>query len=172
MNDVGLDMTIDRVDENDNVISTIIRREVFEKRAGFRVIHVFIFDSRGRLLLQKLSPSRQRHPEYWGSSVAGYVFSGEEYHEAAKRRVAQELGVDLRLDRVGKTMMNDEGCNKFITVFESRSEGPFSPDQSHIAELRFIPVEGLLDKQDTGEIKLTPTLVHLLGFRFGVVPIS
>src|SRR4051812_14416667 len=93
MREVNEAMLIDRVDRSDAVIGPIERRRVFELRANFRVVHVFVLDGRGRLLLQQIPHGGKRHPGHWGSSVAGYVFAGEGYDEAARRRLGQELDV-------------------------------------------------------------------------------
>ena len=67
---------LDAVDANDHVIGVIRRGDVFAQRANFRVVHAFVFNALGELLLQQIAP-RRRHPLMWGSSVAGFVASGE-----------------------------------------------------------------------------------------------
>jgi len=160
---VDLSMVIDRVDRLDRRVGVIKRDEVFEKKAGFRVVHVLFFDDEGRILLQQLAKTRIRHPEAWGSSVAGYVFSGESYWSAARRRIKQELGVEsAKLRRVGKTMMVDEGCHKFITLFIARFEGPFEVDKTHIKRIKFFSPSAVEQMVAHGTRRVTPTLVHLM----------
>src|SRR2546427_5528889 len=110
---VGKEMVVDRVDTSDHPIGSIPRKEVFAKKAGFRVAHVFVFNDRRELLLQRLANTRDRHPGNWGSSVAAYLFSGEDYLAAAERRIQQELGISSPALRLfGKTPMDDDGCTK------------------------------------------------------------
>ena len=157
MSQVSETMLIDRVDQSDAVIGPIERGRVFELKANFRVVHVFVLDRRGRLLLQQIPPCGKRHPGNWGSSVAGYVFSGEGYEEAARRRLGQELGVaGAELQFFGKVPMDDAGCTKFIALFTARHDGPFRPDAGHIAALDFVDLQDIPELHRRGERSLHP----------------
>ena len=159
------DMLIDEVDNQDRPIGVIARRNVFSAKAAFRVVHVFIFNRNGELLLQKLAATRERHPGYWGSSVAAYPFSGEDYAAAAQRRCAEELGIGkLSLHFAGKTVMDDEGCTKFISLFTTISDGPFNFDHTHIESLDFRSLHQIREMLLTGEREFTPTFIHLFDF--------
>ena len=163
--EVGPDMVIDRVDDSDAPIGTIVREQVFSQRANFRVVHVFVFNTRGELLLQQIPTHRERHPGRWGSSVAGYVFAGESYVAAAERRVREELGiVQKKLHYVGKTTMLDGPSHKFITIFSMVHDGPFNPDRNHIASLQFQPVQRVWRSILQQPEIYTPTFLHV--FRY------
>lgn len=154
---------LDRVDETDRVIGQVYRKDALRVRANFRVVHLFLFNSRSEILLQQLALSRPRHPGCWGSSVAAYVAAGEDYRQAIERRTREELGVGLEsLERVCKTSMSEEGGTKFITLFTARSDGPFKVDSGHILEVRSLPLADVLRIRHSEPWKFTPTLVHLL----------
>jgi len=158
----GRDILVDEVDRNDRVIGSLPRHEVFVRRANFRVVHIFVFDaSNQRLLLQQLSP-QHRHPGLWGSSAASYVAAGETYAATATRRLTEELGVRARLHRVGKTSMDDRGCTKFITLFTTHHEGPFTLDPTQASRADFWSVPTLYQEADRDPSQFTPTLLHLL----------
>jgi isopentenyldiphosphate isomerase len=162
---VGEGMVIDAVDRSDRPIAVIPRNEVFVRQANFRVAHDLIFNSRGELLVQQLASSRTRHPGYWGSSVAAYLFAGESYLEAAGRRLAEELGIrDVPLNYVGKTSMVDEGSYKFIAVFTTIHDGPFDFDKNHIERLEFLPTQVIHELQAAGSRTFTPTFLRVLSF--------
>lgn len=165
MPQVTEEMTIDVVDQKDVPIGVIERDEVFKQRANFRVAHNLIFNSRGELLIQQLASSRIRHPGYWGSSVAAYIFAGESYESAAERRLGQELDLHgVRLNFVGKTSMKDEGCHKFIGVFMANHNGPFSFDPHHIASLEFLALPVVHELHAAGSRQFTPTFLQVLSF--------
>jgi isopentenyldiphosphate isomerase len=146
-------------------IGVIGRNNVFRERVNFRVCHDLIFSSRGDLLVQQLASTRIRHPGYWGSSVAAYVFAGESYHAAAERRLAEELGIHgAALSYVGKTSMIDEGCRKFIAVFAATHDGPFNYDRDHIEKLEFLPRHVIHELQAAGARMFTPTFLKVLSF--------
>jgi isopentenyldiphosphate isomerase len=158
-------MIIDTVDQADSTIGRITRAEVFQKHANFRVSHVFVFNSEGELLLQRLSLSRNRNPGAWGSSVASYLFASEGYFDAARRRFRQELGSSPSiLSPLGKIQMVDDGCLKFITLFRSVSNGPFSYDRSHIDTVEFVPVPAVESMIEKGSRQFTPTFLQVFNF--------
>src|SRR5947209_14765344 len=86
-------MLIDTVNKVDQVTGTIEKAAALDAGVNFRVVHVFVFNDKGELLIQQI-PQGKRHAGMWGSSVAGYVYSGESYEQAALRRLRQELGID------------------------------------------------------------------------------
>ena len=163
MTSVTQGMLVDVVNANDVPVAVISRDEVFRKRANFRVVHDLIFNSSGELLIQELVRTRLRHPGYWGSSVAAYLFAGESYRSAAERRLAQELGVAaVNLDFVGKVSMEDEGCQKFVGVFTGIHDGPFSFDKQHIEKLEFLPIQQIHELRDSSSRLFTPTFLECL----------
>jgi isopentenyldiphosphate isomerase len=165
MTAVTEEMVIDSVDRDDEPIGLIRRNEVFSKRVNFRVAHDLIFNSCGELLVQQLANTRTRHPGYWGSSVAAYLFAGESYEAAAERRLAEELGVyGVPLRYIGKTSMVDEGSEKFIGVFVATSDGPFHFDRSHIEKIEFLPTGVIHELQASGARRFTPTFLNVLRF--------
>jgi len=160
-------MIIDAVDQADIPVAKVLRAEIFRRHVNFRVSHVFIFNSRGELLIQRLALKRDRNPGAWGSSVAAYLFSDEHYEQAARRRVTQELGIaDFGLAYVGKTEMFDDGCLKFISLFESLHEGPFKPDPSQIDQLEFVPIDGIVSMLKSASRTFTPTFVRVFEFYY------
>jgi len=64
------------------------------------VVHVCIFDSRGRLLIQQRAPEKQAWPNAWDVSAAGAVDAGETVRQAAERECREELGYALDLTGV------------------------------------------------------------------------
>jgi isopentenyl-diphosphate delta-isomerase len=58
-----------------------------------RGFSVFLFDRRGRLLLQQRSRTKKTWPLVWSNSCCGHPRLGETSVEAARRRLAFELGI-------------------------------------------------------------------------------
>jgi isopentenyl-diphosphate delta-isomerase len=112
------------VSPDDNPVGAIERGELVDHPGlHFRPAHLFAFDGSGRLLLQQLAPVRDRNPLRWGSSVAAYVRPGETYRQAIARRAAEELGLDVHVDLLGKTEMPDLGGTKHIALFAAHIGG-------------------------------------------------
>lgn len=151
---------IDWVDEEDHPVGRVPRGDALQLGASFRTVHVFVFHDE-ELLLQQLSPTRERHPERWGSSVAAYLHAGEDYERAARRRLREELGLDGALTRVGKTRMEDERSLKFVELY-TLVDGPTEiREPDHIAELRYWGPGELEHEIAESPETFTPTFLHV-----------
>lgn len=151
---------IDAVDAHDHPVGTVPRGDALEVGANFRTVHVFVFHD-GRLLLQRLAPTRERHPQRWGSSVAAYLHAGESYEQAAHRRLWEELGLRGSVRRVGKTRMEDERSLKFVELY-TLDDGPaWIREPDHIAELRYWALDDVDRIVAQAPECFTPTFLHI-----------
>ena len=159
-----LDMVLDQVDANDHVIGNVRRREVFKRKANFRVVHILVSSARGQLLLQKIAEGR-RHAGQWGSSVAGYFRKGETRASAAKRKLREELGIQAAtLAWVGKTVMVDEGALKFIYLATVTYNGTIRMEPEHASGLELLPLDEIAEMREHGWRRFTATFLHVLDF--------
>jgi isopentenyl-diphosphate delta-isomerase len=154
---------IDQVDPNDRPVGRVRRGEALRIGANFRTVHVFVFHDQ-RLLLQRLAPSRERHPCRWGSSVAAYLFAGESYKEAARRRLAEELELRGRLAAFGKTRMEDLHSLKFVELYILQNGPARIREPDHTAELRYWDRDDLEDAIEARSDMFTPTFLHVYRF--------
>ncbi|MGI8480559.1 MAG: 16S rRNA (adenine(1518)-N(6)/adenine(1519)-N(6))-dimethyltransferase RsmA [Chthoniobacterales bacterium] len=113
------------VDEHDRVIGDARRSEVHGNNLRHRAVHIFIFNPRGELFLQKRSRSKDRHPLLWDSSAAGHVDAGEEYDVAADRELREELGIETKLIRIAKLPASVRTGEEFIWLYRGDHAGPF-----------------------------------------------
>jgi isopentenyl-diphosphate Delta-isomerase len=155
---------IDWVDAADRPIAKVKRSEVFSRRAGFRVVHIFLFNEDGHLLLQQLGRNRDRNPLKWGSSVAGYLKAGEDYFEGATRRVREELGLTTPLTKFGSAVMLDEGARKFISLYLTSASEATVAEPAHIEALRFESMLEIRSQVERWPGNFTATFLFL--FRF------
>ncbi len=85
---------LDVVDKQGNVLETRTRSEIHgNPDLMHRVVHVLVFNSRGDLLLQKRSTSKDVAPGKWDTSVGGHVNAGESLLAACARETEEELGI-------------------------------------------------------------------------------
>jgi len=158
------EMLINTVDSKDHVIGVIQRKKVLQSHQSFRVAHVFVFNSKEELLLQKISKKNKRHPFYWGSSVAGYLFAGESYTQGANRRIKQELGIEPRLSFFGKVTMKEETGDKIIGLYICHYNKEIYPNKELILDTKFYALQKIKKMLDGGDIKVTPTFSLLFNF--------
>lgn len=96
------DYYLDVVDENDEVIEKELKS--LKRGKGFisRVIAIFLLDSEKKFLICKRAEHKDDAAGLWDLAVCGNVESGEAYGEAAKRELREELGINCKLEYLGK----------------------------------------------------------------------
>ncbi|MDO8576353.1 MAG: isopentenyl-diphosphate Delta-isomerase [bacterium] len=82
------------VDEENNVLGTRDKSSVHGRETPLhRGFSLFLFDRAGRLLLQQRSHTKKTWPLVWSNSVCGHPALNESNVDAARRRLADELGM-------------------------------------------------------------------------------
>lgn len=82
------------VDEENNVLGTMPKSFVHGKTTPLhRGFSLFLFDRDGQLLLQRRSHTKKTWPLIWSNTICGHPALHETNVDAAKRRLAYELGM-------------------------------------------------------------------------------
>lgn len=85
---------VDLYDENRVPLGrTAPRFSKREKDTWRLIVHLAIFDPRGRMLLQRRAAEKRVWPRKWDVSAAGGVSAGETTRTAAVRELEEELGL-------------------------------------------------------------------------------
>lgn len=132
----------DVVDAADRAVGIDTRGHVHARGLRHRAVHVFVFNGAGEMFLQKRSRWKDKQPGKWDSSAAGHVDSGEDYAAAARRELAEELGLDRPAPpaAVGSIPATAETGWEFVTLFSAQAEGPFTWPAAEIEWGGFFPV--------------------------------
>jgi len=131
----------DIVDEADSIVGTASRDECHRARLIHRSVYIVLVNSRGELLIQRRSMSKDLYPGFFTGSATGHVDHGETYDEAAKRELLEELGVEAPLEKVCKFKSFSDVEREVSTLYVCRYEGEVQPDPREVTETRFVPVE-------------------------------
>jgi isopentenyl-diphosphate delta-isomerase len=139
----GEDDLLITVNEEDEPLGPAPRGECHD---GGGILHrafsVYLFDEAGRVLLQRRSAAKRLWPLFWSNSVCSHPRWGEQLDDAAHRRVREELGVEVGLQRVFRFVyqaaFEDSGSeHEACSVYVGRLAQPVEADEREIAELRF-----------------------------------
>lgn len=133
----------DVVDEEDRVIGVEPRGVVHARGLRHRAVHLFVFNAKGELFLQKRSAWKDRHPGQWDSSASGHLDHGEDYAVAARRELTEELGVasgDGGLEEIAALGAGESTGWEFIRLFRCEHEGPFRWPAAEIEWGGFFPL--------------------------------
>lgn len=95
----------DLYDMNRNKTGLIINRGDKVPEGYYRlVVHVCIFNSEGKMLIQKRSANKKNWPNLWDISVGGCVSAFESSREAITREVKEEIGIDIDFSNIRPAM--------------------------------------------------------------------
>jgi len=122
----------DVVDLEDRVKGQLSRHEVHRQKLIHRAVHIFVFNERGDLFLQRRSKWKDTHPLKWDSSAAGHVNAGQTYAETAPREIEEELGVSAQVEEIAKLPPSVNTGWEHVRLYRANHEGPF---HLHPAEL-------------------------------------
>lgn len=126
------------VDRNDNILGYKTRYECHHDPSLIhRTVGALIYDTNGRLLLQKRSMTKDMEPGLWGISAAGHVTKDQTDEEAAHRELQEELGTDAPLTFIKKFITADNEETERAAVYRGVSDGPFHPDVHEVSDIKF-----------------------------------
>lgn len=96
------------VNEKDEPIGTMEKLAAHQKGALHRAFSVFLFNTKGELLLQQRALDKYHSAGLWTNTCCSHPRPGEETSAAAHRRLKEEMGMEADL--------------RFMTSFQYRSE--------------------------------------------------
>ncbi|PIR63027.1 MAG: NUDIX hydrolase [Candidatus Pacebacteria bacterium CG10_big_fil_rev_8_21_14_0_10_42_12] len=134
-----------RVDENDNVLGSVTRKEAHSDNTIIhRAVDIAITNSKNQILLQKRSMHKDTNPGFWSISASGHVTFGETYQQAAVRETEEELGVKVQLKFVTSDLIKLEREQEITGIFLGGLElTPTEFDTTEVSEVRWIDLEDL-----------------------------
>ena len=77
---------------------SILRGDAVEGEERLLVAHVCVLNGKNELLCQRRQPAKKHYGGCWDLSAGGFVLSGENAAQAARRELAEELGLSLEED--------------------------------------------------------------------------
>tara|TARA_R110002124_G_scaffold60752_2_gene166528 strand:- start:511 stop:1023 length:513 start_codon:yes stop_codon:yes gene_type:complete len=86
------------VNEADEKIGLMPKLEAHQKGLLHRAISVFIFNSEGEMLLQQRQHHKYHSGGLWTNTCCSHPFPNEKTHDAANRRLFEEMGLTAPLD--------------------------------------------------------------------------
>ena len=143
------DELLDVVDEQDNVVGQASRREVRRRRLLHRFSSVLCRDPAGRLYVHRRTDDKDVYPGMYDMAAGGVLAAGETYLEAARRELAEELGVvgpELRF--LFKHRYRGQENPSWSALFEVTWGGQVHPQASEIAWGAFLTADELLARLD------------------------
>jgi len=148
----GAEEMVDLVDEDDRVIGRAPRSEVRRRKLLHRGAGVLCRNSAGDVYVHRRTASKDVFPGMYDAFAGGIVASGESYEQAARRELAEELGVvGAELRPLVKQRYRGPDLQTWNVVFETVWDGPIVHQADEVAWGAFVPVDELRQRLETWE---------------------
>lgn len=130
------------VDETDTPVGSMEKMEAHQKALLHRAFSVFIFNSKGDMLLQQRAPGKYHSPGLWTNACCSHPRPGEDTRAAAIRRLHEELGFSTPLEKSFDFIYRTEFGNglteyEFDHVFVGYYDGAICPDAAEVGDYCF-----------------------------------
>lgn len=86
------------IDENDQPLGLMEKQEAHVAGLLHRAFSVFVFNSKGELLLQQRADEKYHSPGLWTNSCCSHPRENETFEAAAHRRLMEEMGFDCEIE--------------------------------------------------------------------------
>jgi isopentenyl-diphosphate delta-isomerase len=137
------------VDENDNEIGTREKQQAHISGELHRAISVFIFNSEGKMLLQRRAHHKYHSGGLWTNACCSHPRPTEETLAAARRRLSEEMGIDCRelkhaFSFTYKAILdNNLTEHEFDHVFIGKTDQTPKINQEEVCEWKYISMTEL-----------------------------
>lgn len=134
------------LDEDGRAAGTADKAQVHSAHTPLHLaFSCYLFDPDGAVLVTRRALHKRSFPGVWTNSCCGHPAPGEAIDDAVRRRVGQELGVevaDLRLVLPRfRYRAEQDGVveNEMCPVFVGTARGGLAPDPDEVEEARWEP---------------------------------
>lgn len=153
--------------EREKTGKTMVRGEKVPEGCYRLVVHVCIFDARGRMLIQQRQPFKHGWSNLWDVSVGGSATMGDSSRTAAHRETMEELGLDVDFSgaRPSLTVHWEHGFDDYYLLTREVDLSALRLQPEEVQSVRWAEKEEILAMIDDGRfIPYEKSLIGLLFF--------
>jgi len=134
------------VDEHDEQVGVMEKMEVHRKALLHRAFSIFIFNSRGDMLLQQRALSKYHSAGLWTNACCSHPGNGQQTKDAAERRLQEEMGFSVSLQKVfdftyKAAFENGLTEYEYDHVFTGIYDGDIFPDKDEVSDYCFMSMD-------------------------------
>jgi isopentenyl-diphosphate delta-isomerase len=148
------------VNERDEEIGIMEKMEAHQKALLHRAFSVFIFNSKGEMLMQQRALTKYHSGGLWTNACCSHPKPGEATLKAAERRLQEEMGFNTGLDKVFDFTYKapfDNGLteHEFDHVFVGSFEGEIKPSVVEVRDYCYKKMEDISESLQSHPQKYT-----------------
>ena len=148
------------VNEKDEPTGAIEKIKAHEEGLLHRAFSVFIFNSKGEMLLQQRAMKKYHSGGLWTNACCSHPQPGEETNIAAQRRIKEEIGLITPLEKVFDFIYKAEFDNglteyEFDHVFVGEYEGEINFNKNEIMDFCYSKIKDIRHSLQTHPQKYT-----------------
>lgn len=147
----------DVVDQADHVLRQAPRSQVHAQKWLHRASHIFVFNSRGELLVHRRSATKDECPLMFTSSASGHLAAGEGYEVAAIRELEEELGLRSPIEFLTVLPANGAATSyEHSGLFRTTTDAVPTFDPEEIESGEYLPLEVIHQRVSDNPELFTP----------------
>lgn len=148
------------VDEHDKPWGKLEKDQVHQLGLLHRAFSVFIFNSKGELLLQKRADGKYHSAGLWTNTCCSHPRFGEEVKDAVSRRLDEEMGLACETKFIFSFVYKSKFENgltehEFDHVYYGMTDEHPKPNPSEVSEWKYITLDSLQHDLSTNPEKYT-----------------
>ena len=139
------------VDKNNRKIGEEEKLKAHKEGKLHRAFSIFIFNSKGELLIQQRAKTKYHSGGLWSNTVCSHPKPNETYLRATHRRLKEEMGFDCKLKKLfcfiyRKEFKNGLIENEYDCIFIGKFEGTPKPNPKEVMDYKWISLKDLKQK--------------------------
>lgn len=132
---------VDVVDADDRVIRQVTRAEMRRDNLLHRAVYLLVFNGRGEILIHRRTTTKDVYPGYFDVTVGGVVDAGEDYATAARRELAEEVGIaGVTIEPLFDVRYADASTQLIGRAFRARHDGGIRLQPEEVVWAAFVPL--------------------------------
>lgn len=141
---------VDLISTDNQVIGQASRREVRTRNLLHRGVGILCRNPTQAIYVHRRTDTKDVFPGMYDMFVGGVVSAGESYAAAAKREIAEELGIvgpepQFLFYHLYKGPLN----HSWVAVYDVEWDGPIRHQESEVAWGTYLSMQDLLEKLET-----------------------
>ena len=148
------------VNEQDEPVGTMEKMEAHRKALLHRAFSIFIFNSRGEMLLQQRSLKKYHSAGLWTNACCSHPKPGEDTLSAAETRLQYEMGFGTEMKKIFEFTYRsafDNGLTEyeFDHVFAGVHDGLIAPAKDEVNDYCYKSLEQIKESLQSHPAKYT-----------------